>query len=307
MCISLSGVCSTQDRSRALCNSAKKATATTSYLLVQEGASVFPSDYFQIQRMKAVGKVSARSQTATPDQQIMKRRKPASSNARPSRKAKATAQSAEIEGGEPRKQPNTRKRRRLVRDSHEDVGDEWNDEEEEEEEEEETEVLASRGPTDAYPPLNLSHGVNLRSSAIHTHPLDSPSDAEGSMDERTVPEHKGAAKKPKYSKDAFKCPFCDHRSGRPNNLVIHINSKHFEENPPRTCSAEPAECIGESILYFLSTKREFEEKIAILEGQVSLCSKTLQEVLGELTGEQRMNLREKAEKQQNRFLANLLG
>ena len=254
--------------------------------------------------MKAVGKVSARSQTATPHQHIMKRRKPASSNARPSRKAKATTQSAAaaqdgVEGGEPRKQANTRKRRRLVRDSH---GDEWNDEEEEEE----TEVLASRGPTDAYPPLNLSQGVNLRSSAIHTH-LDSPSDAEGSMDERTVPEHKGAAKKPKYSKDAFKCPFCDHRSGRPNNLVIHINSKHFEENPPRTCSAEPAECIGESILYFLSTKREFEEKIAILEGQVSLCSKTLQEVLGELTGEQRMNLREKAEKQQNRFLANLLG
>jgi len=119
------------------------------------------------------------------------------------------------------------------------------------------------------------------------------------------PAEKGVAEKSLDSKDAFKCPFCDHLSGRPNNLVIHINSKHYEENPPRTCSQDPAECVGESILYFLSTKKEFEEKITSLEAQLSLCRQTLGEVLAELTSEQKEHLRA-TQAEKNKLLSVML-
>jgi len=258
--------------------------------------------------MKAVGKVSARSQT-TPHKQIMKRARRATGT---KRKNPPVSQASNLEenvtGTTPipnellqslqsqqqpqqpqqqpqQPQPKRRKRRKIVYDNN-------------------LQDLIKKSDEDE----DISSDSTLGGDeTAHPGALRGAGSASSSDEGRGSVDYQIETSSDKAKKDAFKCPFCDHKSGRPNNLVIHINSKHFEESPPRTCSQDPAECIGESILYFLSTKKEFEEKLLTLESQAQLSNKALLEVLTVLTPEQKETLRKRAESQQNVFLANLLG
>lgn len=264
-----------------------------------------------------VGTVSARSQT-TPHKRIMKRarrtyttpttrgaaaRKKNTNNNTPDLDPTTTSTTTSPKDGNGKQQqqmqqsqqPQQRRKRRRV----------YNNIKKEEEQEEEEQYDRGDGYEDD------DNGGGIESDSVDGSLVDyyqpqqhHQHQTKGGSKKQSIDQQQQSSGK---SKETFKCPFCDHKSGRPNNLVIHINSKHFEESPPRTSSQDPAECIGESILYFLSIKREFEEKIMGFKTQATLCNNALKEVLSELTPEQKESIRKRAEKEQNKFLSDLLG